>query len=66
MECVYHNTFHRILSLIIMILTVSTVLINKGLLNTAIMINLGSFLVNNSKFILYKDLLSIKQKCENK
>jgi len=44
MECVMIYTFHRILSLIIMILTVSTVLINKGLLNTAIMINLGSFL----------------------
>lgn len=60
-----YHIHHWILSLIIIILVISIVLISKGLFNTAIMIILGVFSGIMLSGFLYKDFLSIKQKCEN-
>lgn len=62
-EMCYH-IHHWILSLIIMILIISIVLISKGLFNTAIVIILGAFSGIMLSGFLYKDFLSIKQKCQ--
>lgn len=60
-----YHIHHWILSLIIMILIISIVLISKGLFNTTIVIILGAFSGIMLSGFLYKDFLSIKQKCEN-
>ena len=60
-----YHIHHWILSLITMILIISIVLISKGFFNIAIIIILGTFSGIMLSGFLYKDFLSIKQKCEN-
>lgn len=60
-----YHIHHWMLSLIVILLIISIVLISKGLFNTAIIIILGAFSGIMLSGFLYKDFLSIKQKCEN-
>jgi xanthine/uracil permease len=59
-----YHIHHWMLSLIVILLIISIVLISKGLFNTTIIIILGAFSGIMLSGFLYKDFLSIKQKCE--